>query len=591
MGDKSALRIRVTEPDGKCTESRFHAESVLIGSGPDAGARISDDTVSSLHLMLKCDRRGGVTAIDLGSEHGTRRGAQVLEMPLDLSPGDILQIGASRIQVFFGESAVDPIRSPQPVVLPAWKLAGRNLPMLQNGSPFDQASPEREDKVLQVAMFWGDALAAVQHFQPRSQITIGHGARSHFPVFSDGIGRRRVLAEVRGSKLLVHSPTPSSVAVRREDEASDEPLVFENSNRGEQSEIELGLRDQVQVDLENLTFLFRFVPPPPLVAATPGSGEERQSRFFTIAAGCMMVGMALIGLLLMTSSGKNRWLEDNYAAPASYARLLIKPERKQINRLKNLAGRPEGEKAAEEEGKFGRQDAKKEEASPSLPGSPIVDSRKPEEDRKKVMRAGLLGAIGNASDFASNVFGPGGLGTGLNNALGGLKPGAGPGDARGAGGLGSRGSGPGGGGTALGLGGLGTKGDGDGAGGYGSIDLSGRGKESTRIIPGKTIVVGGLSKEVIAKIIRDHQSEIKYCYEVELQRHPSLYGKVAVLFTIDGSGTVSQASVAESSLGNPSAEQCMLARIRRWKFPEPQGGGLVSVNFPWVFKPAGSEGS
>ena len=102
-------------------------------------------------------------------------------------------------------------------------------------------------------------------------------------------------------------------------------------------------------------------------------------------------------------------------------------------------------------------------------------------------------------------------------------------------------------------------------------------------------MVGGLSKDVIAKIIRDHQNEIKYCYEVELQRNPSLFGKVAVLFTIDGSGSVSQASVAESSLGNSSAEQCMLSRIRRWKFPEPQGGGLVTVNFPWVFKPAGSE--
>ncbi|MBS1150427.1 MAG: putative abductin-like protein [Myxococcaceae bacterium] len=35
----------------------------------------------------------------------------------------------------------------------------------------------------------------------------------------------------------------------------------------------------------------------------------------------------------------------------------------------------------------------------------------------------------------------------------------------------------------------------------------------------------------------------------------------------------------------------MLARIRRWKFPEPQGGGVVSVTFPWIFKPAGSDDS
>ncbi len=34
----------------------------------------------------------------------------------------------------------------------------------------------------------------------------------------------------------------------------------------------------------------------------------------------------------------------------------------------------------------------------------------------------------------------------------------------------------------------------------------------------------------------------------------------------------------------------MLVHIRRWKFPEPQGGGIVTVTFPWIFKPAGSEG-
>jgi TonB family protein len=66
---------------------------------------------------------------------------------------------------------------------------------------------------------------------------------------------------------------------------------------------------------------------------------------------------------------------------------------------------------------------------------------------------------------------------------------------------------------------------------------------------------------------------------------------VAVLFTIDGSGSVSEANVAETSLDNSNTEQCMLARIRRWRFPEPQGGGLVTVNFPWVFKPAGGEES
>ena len=101
-------------------------------------------------------------------------------------------------------------------------------------------------------------------------------------------------------------------------------------------------------------------------------------------------------------------------------------------------------------------------------------------------------------------------------------------------------------------------------------------------------MVGGLDKDVIAKIIRQHQSEIKYCFEVELQKNQDLSGKVGVAFVIDGTGAVSDANVAETSLNNATTEQCMLMKIRRWKFPSPVGGGIVTVNFPWVFKPAGA---
>jgi len=165
------------------------------------------------------------------------------------------------------------------------------------------------------------------------------------------------------------------------------------------------------------------------------------------------------------------------------------------------------------------------------------------------------------------------------------------GDAHGVGGLGSRGTGPGGGGTALGIGGLGTKGSGHGAGGYGSIDLGGHGKGDTRIVPGRTIVQGALSKEIIGKVIRRHWNEIKYCYETELNKNPNLYGKVSVSFTIDGTGAVSDANVGETTMNNQNVENCMLTRVKRWTFPEPKGGGQVFVTYPWVFKAAGSDDS
>ena len=111
----------------------------------------------------------------------------------------------------------------------------------------------------------------------------------------------------------------------------------------------------------------------------------------------------------------------------------------------------------------------------------------------------------------------------------------------------------------------------------------------SRVIPGKTTVVGGLDKDVIMKVIKRHQNEIKFCYEQELQKNPQLGGKVAVAWTIDPAGAVSDANVSESSIGNANVESCIVQRIRRWKFPEPAGGGVVNVTFPWIFKAAGDD--
>ena len=70
-------------------------------------------------------------------------------------------------------------------------------------------------------------------------------------------------------------------------------------------------------------------------------------------------------------------------------------------------------------------------------------------------------------------------------------------------------------------------------------------------------------------------------------KNPKLAGKVAVAFTIDPAGGVAEANVTETTLGSSAAENCMISRIRRWKFPEPKGGGVVAVTYPWLFSPAG----
>jgi len=332
-----------------------------------------------------------------------------------------------------------------------------------------------------------------------------------------------------------------------------------------------------------LTFSLRFIRPLPRLAPVPLS--DRDFSFFKTVSVCFLIFFALVGAIAVTPFSEGGDGDDLFANPSRYVRLVSRPEKKvDLSRFQALSRVAEAKRVRERAGSFEKRSADKGAADPSRRGAPPLERDKRDEDRKKV---GLLmaGMFGGGS--SSNLFGAGGLGSGINDALGGLKGGAGQGDAQGLGGLGARGAGVGSGGAGLGLGGLGTRGVGQGGGGYGSVDLGVRGKDTVRIIPGKTTIVGGLDREVIMKVIKRHQNEIKFCYEAELQKNPALAGKIAVAWTIDPAGLVSEASVSESSMGNEAVEGCVLERIRRWKFPEPAAGGVVAVTFPWIFKAAG----
>jgi len=322
----------------------------------------------------------------------------------------------------------------------------------------------------------------------------------------------------------------------------------------------------------------------------------RRSRLASVDVGfastvaVALLFLALFCVMVRIAPRHDESVADMAGDQQRIARYQVKPREKPAEeppKPRDASGVQEGAKAREEEGKLGKPEAKKKEAAPSRKGSPVTEPDKRESDRRKVMRLGLVAALskmGATASGASNVLGPGGLGTGINHALGGVKGGAGPGDAYGVGGLGSRGTGQGGGGTAIGIGGLGTKGTGGGRGGWGDVDLGGRGKEETQFVPGRTIVIGGLSRDVINRIIQRHYNEVKYCYEKELTKDPGLYGKVTVLFVIEGTGRVGDALVQQSTMGSEPVESCIVTHVRRWAFPAPQGGGTVQVTYPYLFK-------
>jgi len=283
--------------------------------------------------------------------------------------------------------------------------------------------------------------------------------------------------------------------------------------------------------------------------------------------------------LLMWVAPPIRAHESNEIPDRFVDLLLEKPDPEKKD--KKPSGNPdagEGAKAKKEEGKVGKKEAKMEKAKGNK-----IEVKKLEIDRQIAENAGVLGAMQN-SDL-NQVLGSSGLSADLQGGIGGLI--GTQGTQIGSGGLGGRGSGLGGGGTAEGLGGLGTKGMGSGASGYGSGggNFGAKGEGGIGTVGGDPIILGALDRSLIDEVIKRHMNQIRYCYQRELTKNPALGGKVVIKFTIAKDGTVSAASTKSTTMNNASVESCIVGRFLRMQFPEPKGGGIVIVSYPFIFSP------
>ena len=160
------------------------------------------------------------------------------------------------------------------------------------------------------------------------------------------------------------------------------------------------------------------------------------------------------------------------------------------------------------------------------------------------------------------------------------------------------------------FGGLGLKGTGSGATPGGPVTIGGLGARGRRFgrvpdwgllcdtpcgvrrepiqVAAEEVVIGGLDRELVRTVIHAHRQQIRYCYERELTRAPTLSGKLAVKFVISAEGHVASATATAYSMESPELEACVVSRVRSWIFPRPKGGGVAVVTYPFVFAQSGS---
>lgn len=95
-------------------------------------------------------------------------------------------------------------------------------------------------------------------------------------------------------------------------------------------------------------------------------------------------------------------------------------------------------------------------------------------------------------------------------------------------------------------------------------------------------------KELIGEVIHRNRGQIRYCYENQLTRQPNLAGKVAIKFVIAWDGSVTDSSVAQSTVNNSELENCVASRLKTFAFPKgKEGEAPIIVTYPFLFKQAG----
>ena len=100
--------------------------------------------------------------------------------------------------------------------------------------------------------------------------------------------------------------------------------------------------------------------------------------------------------------------------------------------------------------------------------------------------------------------------------------------------------------------------------------------------------LGRLDKAFIQNTIKQSWPAIKRCFEAALKSDPYLSGKLNVQFEVAGEkgigGIVEKAKVLDdSTIAESPLDTCMMDEFKTMKFPAPEGGGIVTVRYPFVF--------
>jgi len=449
----------------------------------------------------------------------------------------------------------------------------------------------------EVRKMWGETVLDVKYYDADSkQVLVGEGEKAEFFVPADMLPAADFpIARVVGNDVMLSFNTSATGSLAMPDgtvtgldELARGSKVSRDPEFGDCKTFTLPEGAVATLMFGHVGFRVRHTSKPAgfLTKAT----DRIDYTFLNTILLVLFVYAAMVATFHLRPKSVETSEEELYKVPDRYVQFILtrpKPQKKDLAFLEKLKSDIDDGKANSAERYKGKEGKMGLKGRPDTGKRSAVKAIKP-DDKEIVGNRGLLAVLGaGGPQGLSTVMGGTGLGGEMEGAIGNMF-GNQIGNSGGFGGLGLKGTGSGGGGmgNTIGVGRLGTRGRGGGKFGYGTgvARIRRRGERNVNISVGRPIIMGSLSMEIIRRVIRSHRDQIKYCYSKELTRNPNLRGKVAVKFTISPKGYVQQATVSQTTLRNAAVERCITQKIRTWKFPEPKGGGIVIVNYPFILQ-------
>ncbi len=383
----------------------------------------------------------------------------------------------------------------------------------------------------------------------------------------------------------LEAPIPV-VQLSREDRAElmPHPLVTSRVGSMTSTASTIARGEQATLSVGDDRLVVRFVTVPAFVWSPEHRQELRAARRLNVIAGfCAAVLLSSLGAISWLYGFRSKDVDVIELGDDGFADVVIKDLEFKEPPPKKEPERPAPIQTPEPATPPPDASTKPAPEPSKEPAKPTPSSTTPSETPKATGLAAALSSIPKVNDSASsqnlnaalsNIKGvrvPGAQGDFKTSALTGKGPSAGVQIGGAAGGV-----------ATSGINSLIRK---DGAAGSlgGKGDRAVAGKVTTQPRLSSVKGTGELSKDEIQRVINAHVGEIQYCYEKQLRGNSGLAGRVVLEWTVTPAGAVSVVKVSTSSLSSSDATNCMMDRVKKWKFPKPRGNGGVTVVYPFVF--------